>query len=272
MTSPKTPTQNMSQLISAQVPYLRRYARALTGSQQFGDSYCAATLEVLLADPSIVDLAELGPRVGLFAVFHRMWTGAGAPVMDQNSGLAPSALTRLARLQSDTREALLLNSVEEFSVDDIARIMKTSTVTVQSLLLEARENVRDTMAGRIMIIEDEAIIALDLGDILRDLGHEITGIAGTHAAAVDLAAKTKPDMILADIQLADNSSGIDAVQDILKSAGDLPVIFVTAFPERLLTGTRPEPTFLITKPYTPDQIRTAVAQAMFFSSADPLTA
>ena len=80
-----------------------------------------------------------------------------------------------------------------------------------------------------------------------------------------------PNASLADIQLADNSSGIDAVADILQQV-DAPVIFITAYPERLLTGERPEPAFLINKPYTEEQVRSAVSQAMFFSSTDTLNA
>ena len=52
---------------------------------------------------------------------------------------------------------------------------------------------------------------------------------------------------------------------------DVPVIFITAFPERLLTGNKPEPAFLIAKPYTEEQVRSAVAQAMFFSSTETLS-
>ncbi|EEX14304.1 two-component response regulator [Citreicella sp. SE45] len=123
-----------------------------------------------------------------------------------------------------------------------------------------------------LIIEDEAIIAMDLESIVADLGHRVTGVARTRSAAVDLAGKETPDLVLADIQLADNSSGIDAVNDILKSLGNRPVIFITAFPERLLTGERPEPAFLISKPYSEDQVRSAVSQAMFFSSTETLKA
>jgi len=55
-------------------------------------------------------------------------------------------------------------------------------------------------------------------------------------------------LVLADIQLADDSSGIDAVKDIMGEM-NLPVIFITAYPERFLTVERPEPTYLITKPF-----------------------
>jgi CheY-like chemotaxis protein len=104
------------------------------------------------------------------------------------------------------------------------------------------------------------------------MGHAVTGIARTRATAVALGRKDRPDLILADIQLADKSSGIDAVNDILTQFDALPVIFITAFPERLLTGTRPEPAFLITKPFSEDQVRSAVSQAMFFASTETLAA
>ena len=50
----------------------------------------------------------------------------------------------------------------------------------------------------------------------------------------------------------------------------VPVVFITAFPEKLLTGDRPEPAFLITKPYTEDQVQSAVSQAMFFATTETL--
>ena len=111
---------------------------------------------------------------------------------------------------------------------------------------------------------------MDLESVVADMGHRVTGIARTRDEAVTLAKAEKPDLILSDIQLADNSSGIDAVHDILAHYGDLPVIFITAFPERLLTGERPEPAFLISKPYSEAQVRSAVSQAMFFSSTKQL--
>jgi CheY-like chemotaxis protein len=119
-----------------------------------------------------------------------------------------------------------------------------------------------------MIIEDEAIIAMDLTAIIETMGHDVTGVARTHREAVKLALEETPDLILADIQLADNSSGIEAVNEILGHFAHIPVIFVTAFPERLLTGERPEPAFLINKPYTEEQVRSAVSQAMFFASTE----
>jgi CheY-like chemotaxis protein len=140
------------------------------------------------------------------------------------------------------------------------------------LIDTAIREMEESVAGRVMVIEDEAIIAMDISAIVREMGHRVTGVARTRTEAVRLAMETKPDLVLADIQLADNSSGIDAVNDILGEFQDLPVIFITAFPERLLTGARPEPAFLITKPYSEEQVRSAVSQAMFFASTETLAA
>jgi CheY-like chemotaxis protein len=115
----------------------------------------------------------------------------------------------------------------------------------------------------VLIIEDEPVIATDIEALVRELGHEVLDVAATRKEAVDAVARATPGLVLADIQLADGSSGIDAVKDIL-GRYDVPVIFITAFPERLLTGERPEPTFLITKPFQPETVKAAIGQALFF--------
>ncbi|PYE86018.1 response regulator [Pseudoroseicyclus aestuarii] len=267
-----TAAPDLAKLIGNELPYLRRYARALTGNQTSGDTYAAATLEAILEDRSIFDHSA-SPRVALFRVFHSIWDSSGAPVagLDENeSGLAAAAQAHLAKLTPNTREALLLHTIEEFSTGEIAMVMQVEESEAKHLLDLARQEMEDSISGKILVIEDEAIIAMDLQSIVSDMGHAITGVARTRDDAVRLAGEEKPDLVLADIQLADNSSGIDAVRDILEKHGSLPVIFITAFPERLLTGERPEPAFLISKPYGEEQVRSAVSQAMFFSSTQPL--
>tara|TARA_R110002051_G_scaffold1008_1_gene4869 strand:+ start:2825 stop:3637 length:813 start_codon:yes stop_codon:yes gene_type:complete len=259
-------SKNISLVVANLLPFLRRYARSLTGSQTSGDRYAAITLEALLEDRSIFDAAS-SDRVALFGAFHKIWSSLGAPVEVEETGLSAQAQVHLAGLTANTREALLLNTIEEFSVSEIAEIMSTETDEVEQLLKIAQNEIEKSSSGSIMIIEDEAIIALHVKQIVTELGHGVTGIARRHIDAVKLAAKERPDLILSDIQLADGSSGVEAVNEILAVAGDIPVIFITAFPERLLTGERPEPAFLITKPYTEDQVRSAVSQAMFFASS-----
>jgi len=255
--------------IVANLPFLRRYARALTGSQISGDTYAAATLESILEDVTVI--AELSdPKVGLFHVFHRVWSSAGAPVGEPDTRFSAVAQAHMAGLSPNTREALLLHSIEGFTQSEIADIMETDLDHVAILIDTAAAEMHASFSGRVMIIEDEAIIAMDIAAIVREMGHEVTGIAATRTEAVELARRERPDLVLADIQLADRSSGIDAVNDILEMVENVPVIFITAFPERLLTGKRPEPAFLITKPYAEEQVRSAVSQAMFFASTETL--
>ena len=258
-------------IVTAALPFLRRYARALTGSQITGDRFAAATLEAMLEDDAAFSRRE-SPRVTLFRAFHLVWRSAGAPLGEPDSTLSRRAQGHMAGLTPNTREALLLATIEGFRPDEIAEILGIDADEAAELIGIARREMASSIAGAVLIIEDEAIIAMDIQSIVTEMGHRVTGIARTRTGAVDLAARDKPDLILADIQLADNSSGIDAVNDILAQFDDIPVIFITAFPERLLTGKRPEPAFLITKPYVEDQVRSAVSQAMFFASTETLAA
>jgi len=268
MSSTDQPTAFVD-IVGEALPQLRRYARALTGTQNSGDSFAAATLEAILEDRSIMEDAS-NPKVGLFAAFTSIWRSSGSPTGSPDSKLESKAQEHLAKLTLHTREALLLHTVEEFSFNDVAIILKTSREEAQEMVEIARTEMSKSASGRVLIIEDEAIISTDLAAIVSELGHEVAEIARTHKQAVEIAAKVTPDLILADIHLADNSSGIDAVNEIMQGLVDVPVVFITAYPERLLSGEKPEPAFLMTKPYSKEQVRSTVSQAMFFASTETL--
>ena len=255
--------------IAPHLPYLRRYARALTGSQSHGDTFVRAALESIVEAPDEFP-RDVDPRLGLYKHFHAIWSSANIetgeePVDGSASGFERMAQQRLAAITPLSRQALLLTAMEGFSNDDAGYLIEASASDVASLVAEALAEIDRQTATRVLIIEDEPIIAMDIESIVRDLGHEVTGIAVTREEATILAHNDKPGLVLADIQLADGSSGIDAVRDIL-SEFSVPVIFITAFPERLLTGERPEPTFLITKPFQRSTVKAAIAQALFFNS------
>lgn len=261
-----------SEAIAPHLPLLRRYARALTGRQSSGDSYVRACLETILANPETMPL-DLSPRVALYQTFHAVWNSLAtdpSPAGTEPTGTARSAEARMARLVPEQRQALLLSALEGFAIEDIAVILKREAREVQSLIDAALDDISRDIATGVLIIEDEPIIALDLSNIVEELGHHVTHVAATRRDAVAAARRRRPGLILADIQLADNSSGIEAVQDILGD-GRVPVIFITAYPERLLTGERPEPTFLLTKPFLPDAVKAAVSQALFFYSTSGAT-
>jgi DNA-directed RNA polymerase specialized sigma24 family protein len=251
-----------SELIAQHIPYLRRYARALTGSQSSGDSYVATTLEALVRDPSVLDTSP-HPRVALFRLFSAIWNSV--PVNEKPDtvvGLLP-ADRHLGHIAAKPRQAFLLVSVEGFSEEEAARILDVDRETLQSLIEESGRELAAQIATDVLIIEDEVLIAMDLESLVESLGHRIIGVARTRNEAVAIAAAKHPGLILADIQLADGSSGLDAVNDLLDHF-KVPVIFITAYPERFLTGERPEPAFLISKPYQPSMVSALVSQALFF--------
>lgn len=246
--------------IGKHLPFLRRFGRAMTGSQSLGDAYAGAVLVALLEDNSLLE-PNLTLKVGLFRVMHSL--KLPTPLRDAN---APER--RLSQLTPLHRAALLLLTIEELSIAEIAQVFGQSQSDVRELIRKARDELAECMAGRILIIEGEPLIAEDLERSVTALGHHVTGVARTHAHAVMLGKQDRPDLILSDIQLADHSSGVAAVNELLKSIGDVPVIFITAFPELLLNGEGCEPTYLIPKPYTADQIHSAVSQALFFGTTE----
>jgi len=254
----------LAHAIAEHLPYLRRYARALCGTQKSGDAYVRACLETIVADPTVIG-RDSTPRVGLYRLFHKLW---GSANVDLHAAAAkPQAAgveKKLGELTPARRQALLLTAMEGFNVSDTARILDVGEENVKQMVAQAVREISDQPSTKVLIIEDEPIISLDLQSIVREMGHTVAAIATTRDEAVRAARKTEPGLVLADIKLADGSSGIDAVRQILSEV-QVPIVFITAYPERLLTGERPEPTFLVTKPFVPETVRVAVSQALLFT-------
>ncbi|WP_425093477.1 response regulator [Tropicimonas sp. S265A] len=266
-------SRDLSAELLQELPFLRRYARALTGAQDSGDRYAVATLEAIVAEPTLIP-DDMDVKAALFRTFHGIWASSGAQTEDFgeiSDLLEARAQWRLKHLSPNSREALLLRSIEGFGFSEIATIMDVSETEAQELYQRAVSDMGEMVTGDVLIIEDEAIISMDLSSIVSDMGHNVIEIARTRDDAIAKGKAGNPDLILADIQLADKSSGIDAVNALLEALGERPVIFITAFPERLLTGERPEPAFMITKPYAEEQVRAAVSQAMFFATTERMT-
>lgn len=264
-------TASLGQALLPHLPYVRRYARALAGSQQGGDAVVRATLEAIVAAPDQFP-HDMGVRLGLYRMFEAFWSaaqeagpdGASTDLSGIDLPVAEQIVQdRLAPMTPRSRRALLLTTLEGFSEEEAAVLLEVSREEIALLVKEARDEIERQTRARVLIIEDEPIIAMDIEAIVQDAGHDVAAIAVTRDEAVEAARTHQPSLVLADIQLADNSSGIDAVRDIL-SDHSVPVIFITAFPERLLTGDKPEPAFLITKPFQAETVKAAMAQALFF--------
>lgn len=258
--------------VAKNVPFLRRYARALTGSQNTGDAFVSATLEAALADEELKKTLA-GGRVPLYRAFNKVWSSAYLQVDEettQESDLEAAASARLNAVTPLNRQALLLSTLEDFTMAETAQVMEMDEDEVEKLVGEAVAEIDRESSTSVLIIEDEPLISMQLEDLVSGLGHEVCGTAATRTQAQAVVAEKTPGLVLADIQLADGSSGIDAVEDILE-IGSVPVIFITAYPERLLTGDRPEPTYLVTKPFQERTVRAAISQALFFGTSEEVS-
>ena len=255
---------SLSAKIAPHLPLLRRFARAVSGSQSSGDALVAAVLEAIIADISIFPEAS-NERIALYRLFAKLFTSISirVPYETPTSAWEQRASANLSSLAPRPRQAFLLVAVEGFTDEEAAEILDATESEFASLIAQASAEISRQVATDVLIIEDEPLIAMDIEEMVQSLGHRVVGTARTHAEATALFNKARPKMVLADIQLADGSSGIDAVNEILSST-PVPVIFITAFPERLLTGERPEPAFLVTKPFNPEMVKALISQALFF--------
>lgn len=263
---------SISDAVAPHIPYLRRFARALTGTQASGDAYVVATLEALLADPGCLS-AKLDPKVALYQLFLRNWRNVPSnarvdlPVPGDDTPQAGN----IAAITVEPRIAFLLNALESFTPKEIGQTIDCSEGQARELIERAGREISAQIRTTVLIIEDEPLIAADLRTLVEQLGHDVTTIARTHAEAVRAAIADRPGLILSDIQLADGSSGLEAVNEILGSE-EIPVIFITGYPELFLTGQAPEPAFLITKPFTADSVKAVISQALFFDRKSHATA
>jgi CheY-like chemotaxis protein/DNA-directed RNA polymerase specialized sigma24 family protein len=255
----------ITEAIAAHIPYLRRFARALTGTQAGGDAYVLATLEAVVADPA--EFAKCAdPKIALYRLFLKVWRTV--PVnnhVDAASftGDEAGAHRHLEAITLRPRIAFLLSSLEGFNTAEVAEALDCTEEEAAGLIDAAGKEIANQIRTDVLIIEDEPFIALDLQNLVEEQGHRISGVARTHREAVEAVKRERPGLILADIQLADGSSGLEAVNQILESF-PVPVIFITAYPERFLTGTPPEPAFLITKPFKTESLKAVISQALFF--------
>jgi len=244
------------------VPYLRRFARALTGSQTLGDACVVAAIERILAGKA----GSIPARIALYrSVLAEVDALEARPITASvpSSQVVDPVQRNLAALTPVGRQAFLLVAMEEFSLQDAALVLEMAPDEVSALLEDANQDIAAQIATDVVIIEDEPLIAMDLEQLVQDLGHRVVRVARTERQAIEAVRQTRPGLVLADIQLADGSSGLDAVNEFLQIFS-VPVIFVTAFPERLLTGAKPEPTFLVSKPFQADALKAVISQALFF--------
>jgi DNA-directed RNA polymerase specialized sigma24 family protein/FixJ family two-component response regulator len=247
------------------VPHLRRHARLLSGSTDVGDEYVRISLELIMAEPERLQGDD--QRILLFRAFHAVWSALNENAQ-RKLGDAITIEDRLdqglAALAPIERRVLLLAVVEEMTLEQVGLVLDLDVATVRDYLAKARANLRHQVELPVLIIEDEPMIAIELSQIVRDMGLSVAGTAARQDEALVAAGAGEEErlgLVLADIQLPDSGSGIVAAQEILERF-NVPIVFVTGFPERLLTGSGLEPAFVVAKPFDPEGLKVTIAHAL----------
>ncbi len=246
-----------------EIPYLRRHARLLTGSKDVGDEYVRLCLELVMAEPERLERGDL--RVQLFHAFHSVWSVINPPaperVVDELTTHEERLEHGLAALAPTEKRVLLLVAVEDFSFEAVGQILDIDVEAVRRHFTKARRDLDEQVTCTVLIIEDEPLIAMELSRIVQEMGLTVIGTAARQDDALAAVEQDRPGLILADIQLQDNGSGIIAAHGILQQA-NVPIVFVTGYPDRLLTGEGFEPAFVVTKPFREDALKATIAQAL----------
>lgn len=257
----------VSERLLEHVSYLRRYARALTGSRSRGDEYVRVCLEAMMAEAD-ADEIERNPRLELFHTFHDVWSRIAPPAVEgPGGGDDPdrrSLKRSLAALPQLERQVFLLHELERFTLSEVGLILGIGREDAENALDQARRDLASQPLGHILVIEDDPVIAMGHAQLIEEMGHGVAGIAGTEAEALALYRSQRPNLVLADIRLRGGDDGIHAVEEIMK-IGPAPVIFVTGHPEDLLQGGPAEPTYVIEKPFDPEALKAVISQALSFS-------
>lgn len=115
------------------------------------------------------------------------------------------------------------------------------------------------MTQRVLVVEDEQIVAADLMVKLEEMGYEVVGTAGSGEEAVTLAEESRPDVVLMDVQLQGGMSGIDTAELIQRRTG-AGIIFVTAFAGSFLRnpGKMVAPGICLSKPFSTRDLKMAL--------------
>jgi DNA-directed RNA polymerase specialized sigma24 family protein len=122
-----------SQAVAQHLPYLRRYARALSGSQASGDAYVAATLEAVVQDPKVLEQGA-STRIALYKLFTKIWNSVSLNGKAGAAELNQPVERHLAQIAPKPRQAFLLIALEGLSEDDAAKVLDIDVPTLRDLV------------------------------------------------------------------------------------------------------------------------------------------
>ena len=253
------------QAIKSYLPALRRYAHALGGSRQRGDAYIEICCEVLLEDPRWLRRHKT-LRLDLFKLLHAVIDRVGGddtPDADGPRDAEGRMRDAVLSLSPERRRLVLLLSFEDLRTGDLAYIMGLDETTVKAQLQHAWKDIYQRPQARVLILEDEELVADLLSDMVEELGHTVIGVASNERSAIELANAMEPELVLADVRLR-SGSGTSAVEAI-RGRSRVPVIFITGYPDGVKTTGADE--YVMAKPFRPDDLKQTIAHALKNGSA-----
>ena len=248
----------IEQAVYKYLPILRLFGRSISGNQRIGDKFVAATVKYL-AD-HIVMPDNLSVKTYAFRVLVRHWNDMADIVLTGDD----AGIKKFSNLTPVHRQAYIMHVICGLEVFEVAEALSVTVSEVRSIFVRAGREITEQkkLMARILIVEDERLIQLEFATIITQLGHTVVGVAENRSEAIEIINDQDVDLILCDIQLKGGDSGLDLMTEILATK-TIPFIVATAFPERFLTGSGPEPAFLVAKPFSSEQIALAITQALF---------
>jgi CheY-like chemotaxis protein len=248
--------------VTSYLPALRRYAQAYAGSRLGGDAYLEICLEVLLEDPRWLRRQKT-LRLDLFKLLHAVIDRVG----DKADGSGDTAQDSQARMRDTVlslsplrRRLVLLLSFEDLQTKDLAYIMGLEETAIRAQLQHAWKDIYQRPQARVLILEDEELIAADISDAVEELGHTVVGVASNERSAIELARTMDPELVLADVRLR-GGSGARAVEQI-RGKTRVPVIFITGYPDGVISDGTDDPVYVMAKPFRREDLKQTISRAL----------
>lgn len=244
------------------LPALRRYAHAYAGDRQRGDAYVEICLEVLTEDKRWLERGKT-LKLDLFKLLHAVIDRCGEPLGPEHPEMAShedrlrQAILGLAPLR---RRLVLMLSFEDLQTRDLAYIVGLSEGEARAELEAAWADIGKRPTARVLIVEDEELIAMDMTDTVEELGHTVVGVAKSEQSAIDMAREMSPELVLADVRLRGGGSGTRAIERILGKS-PVPVIFVTGYPDGVRSDAGSS-IYCVAKPFNREVLKQTIAHAL----------
>lgn len=242
---------------------LRRFLRALNIDTVWAEEWLRLTYASAETDEVLSGTATASAKFQVFKDFFSDWAAQRAGEAGSGNEGAPLPFTDdrlrtfVPNLPPVSEQMLLLCDFVGFSVEEGADLLDLTPEQGAVELEEGRKLTRNLAPLPVLILEDHGLIAQDLSDIIGETGLSVIGTVANEADAKKACRQNWPDIIVSDQMLEGGDTGLQAIER-LRADGDFAAIYVTAYPDEVLTGLEDEPAVIVAKPFKPEAIRAAL--------------